>query len=90
MMAFYLATAVFMVITWFTFFIGLITKRYSRSTVYGLLAISYVSHSLACNIMGLPWLFYLGFSAFFLLLHRLNKKLENNLAENDIKKKENQ
>lgn len=90
MMTFYLATAVFMVITWVIFLTGLITKRVNRSTMYGLLAVSYVSHSLACNMVNLPWLFYLGFSAFFLLLHRLNKKLENNLAENDIKKKENQ
>jgi hypothetical protein len=90
MMTFYLATAVFMVITWFTFLIGLITNRIKRSTMYGLLAVSYVSHSLACNMMGLPWFFYLGFSLFFLGMHWLTKKVENNLTENDIKKKENE
>lgn len=63
MMTFYLATAVFMVITWVIFLTGLITKRVNRSTMYGLLAVSYVSHSLACNMMNLPcilsWIFFI-------------------------------
>jgi pilus assembly protein TadC len=90
MITFFFATVLFMFITWGLFLYRVISKekRVRKSTVYGFLAVSYISHSLACQMLSLPWVFYFVFSLIFLLIFSLNKKLENKLAENDINKKE--
>lgn len=85
-LTFFFATTVFIVITWIMFFYGIITKKIKKSTMYGFLAVSYISHALACEIITAPYLFYFSFSVFFLILFSIYKKIEN--KENNINKKE--
>lgn len=84
---FFFATTVFIVITWIMFFYGIITKK-KKSTIYGFLALSYIAHALACEIISLPYLFYFTFSVIFLVLFSIYKKSENKIEGSDINKKE--
>lgn len=88
MIAFFIATSTFIVISWIIFFYGAFTKKL-KSTMYGFLSISYIAHALSCKIIGIPWIFYFIMSAIFFLLFSFNKKLENKKLEDDINKKEN-
>lgn len=87
-LTFFFTTTIFIIITWIMFFYGIITKyeKIRKSTIYGFLAVSYIAHALACEIISLTYLFYFTFSIIFLVIFSINKRLEN--KENNINKKE--
>ena len=87
-MTFFISTSFFLVISWIVFIYGLLTSKVLKSTRYGILAVAYVSHALSTKILGISWIFYFIFSLFFLLIYTINKKMENNLLESDINKKQ--
>ncbi len=88
MITFYLATIVFMFITWILFLYGSISKKINRSTMYGFLAISYLSYALSSQMMGKSWWLSLLLSIVFMITYSTYKKIENIRSENDINKKE--
>ena len=81
MVAFFLITSLLLLISWVIFLIGLFTKRVARSKMYGIMAVTYVAHALSCQMMGLPYVFFLVFSIFCMAFHILYKKIENNVNQ---------
>lgn len=90
MITFYLATIAFMFITWILFLYGFISKKVNKSTMYGFLAISYLSYALSSQMMDRSWWLSLILSVVFMTAYSSYKKIENIQSENDIKKKENE
>jgi membrane protein implicated in regulation of membrane protease activity len=87
MRAFILITAIFVAISWIIFLYRII-KRDSKSTAFGILAVSYVSYSLSSQMVGQPWGFSLIISFVFLVLSYFYWKRENNSVEKDINQKD--
>lgn len=78
----------FVIISWLIYIYGVFIKKIKKSTVYGILSISYILHSLSCRMLEIPYGLFFFFSIVFLFFYSLNRYSENISMEGDINKKE--
>ena len=74
---FLLATMIFIIFSWIYVAYCYLKKR-KLSNAYGLLAISYITHAVSLQIVGIPSLFYVIFSVIWIVFHSIYRKAEKN------------
>lgn len=74
---FLLATMVFIIFSWIYVAYCYLKKR-KLSNAYGVLAISYITHAVSLQLVGMPSVFYIGFSIIWIIFHSIYRKVEKN------------
>lgn len=81
-LVFLLITTLSIIFSWIYVIYCYIRKK-NLSNAYGILAITYITHALSLQVLGLPSGFYIGFSILWIFFHTIFRKTEKNKSEKD-------